>query len=109
MTSTQFSVLSIVAQSSNITIARLAQVMEFERTTLVRTLKPMKELGWIAENAEKVGRARTLYVTSSGVAKLDEGLSYWEAAQKEFEGLVGKDTAALFLGVMHMVTPPISI
>jgi DNA-binding MarR family transcriptional regulator len=95
MTSSQFSILSFLDHMPNMTVVALANAMEMERTTLVRTLKPMKEAGWIEEGAEKLGRAVVLGITRTGLRKLQQGLPMWRAAQKAFEQGVGKDAAVL--------------
>ena len=94
MTSSQFSILSFLDHTPDMTVADLAHAMEMERTTLVRTLKPMKDLGWIEEGAEKVGRAVILGITRAGLEKLRQSRPLWQAAQKAFEQDVGKEAAS---------------
>ena len=94
MTSSQFSILSFLNHTPDMRVAELAHAMEMERTTLVRTLKPMKDLGWIEEGVEKVGRAVVLGVTQAGLERLRQGRPLWQAAQKAFEQDVGKEAAA---------------
>ncbi len=93
MTSSQFSILSFLDHVPNMTVAELANVMEMERTTLVRTIKPMREVGWIEEGAEKLGRAVVLGMTKAGLQKLEEGRPLWQAAQEAFEQEVGQEAA----------------
>lgn len=94
MTSSQFSILSMLEHRPHMTVTELAGAMEMERTTLVRSIKPMKEVGWIAEGGEKLGRAVLLDITQAGRRKLKQGRPMWEAAQLEFEQKVGKEAAA---------------
>jgi DNA-binding MarR family transcriptional regulator len=96
ITSSEFSILSLLEFDPGITVAELARRMEMERTTLLRALKPMREAGFVADGDEKLGRAVTLLATKNGLTKLAEAKPYWEAAQKAFEDKVGKAEAALF-------------
>jgi DNA-binding MarR family transcriptional regulator len=106
LTSSQFSILSLLDYQPGMTVVGLANRMEMERTTLVRTLKPMKEAGLVAEGAEKQGRAVTLHMTKAGARKLAEGRPYWEAAQREFEDKVGPNDASQLLRMTLAVTTP---
>ena len=94
MTSSQFSILALLDHTPDMTVAELADAMEMERTTLVRTIMPMKEAGWIEEGAEKLGRAVVLGITRAGLQKLKQGRPLWQAAQEAFEREVGREAAA---------------
>ena len=96
ITSSEFSILSLLEFTPAITVAELARKMEMERTTLVRALKPMREAGYVCEGEEKLGRAVTLVVSKAGLRKLAQAKPYWKAAQKAFEERVGKAEAAVF-------------
>jgi DNA-binding MarR family transcriptional regulator len=93
MTSSQFSILSFLDHQPDMTVAELADAMEMERTTLVRTLRPMKDAGWIENRPEKMGRAVVLGITRAGLEKLEQGIPMWMAAQEAFERQVGKAAA----------------
>lgn len=94
LTSSQFSILSLLDHASDMTMAELARAMEMERTTLVRTIRPMRDAGWISEDAEKAGRAIVFTITQAGIKKQRQGRPLWQAAQKEFEQEVGKGPAS---------------
>ena len=94
LTSSQFSILSLLEHRPLMTVAEVADGMEMERTTLVRALKPLKEAGLVVEGDEKLGRAVKLNISSLGTKKLNVGRPYWEAAQRAFEVAVGKENAA---------------
>ncbi|WP_144140283.1 MarR family winged helix-turn-helix transcriptional regulator [Paraburkholderia sp. BCC1884] len=96
ITSSQFSILSILDYYPGMTVAELADKMEMDRTTIVRALKPLKDQGFVVEGDEKRGRAAILQVGPSGMDKLDESRPYWDAAQLAFEEKVGKGIAARF-------------
>lgn len=94
MTSSQFSILSFLYHKPDMTVAELANAMEMERTTLVRTIKPMKDAGWIEDGPEKIGRAVILGISPGGLEKLEQGRPLWRAAQEAFERQVGNEAAA---------------
>lgn len=96
ITSSEFSILSLLDFDPGVTVAELARRMEMERTTLVRALKPLRDAGYVTDGDEKLGRAVTLVATKGGLRKLAQAKPYWEAAQKAFEERVGKAEAALF-------------
>ncbi|SAL77378.1 MarR family transcriptional regulator [Caballeronia peredens] len=96
MTSSQFSILSILKHYPGVTVVELARRMEMDRTTLVRTVRPLKDDGCVVEGREKLGRAVTLHLSAHGAKRLDEGYPFWEAAQRDFEERVGKLEAARF-------------
>ncbi|BEU26562.1 MarR family transcriptional regulator [Paraburkholderia sp. 22B1P] len=104
LTSSQFSILSILERYPDITVVELARRMEMDRTTLVRTVRPLKDEGSVVEGREKLGRAVTLHLSAGGVTRLDEGRALWEAAQREFEERVGKLEAARFRELALSVT-----
>jgi DNA-binding MarR family transcriptional regulator len=94
LTSSQFSILAFLHHKPDMTVAELANAMEMERTTLVRTIKPMKDAGWIEVGSEKIGRAVVLGISKRGLKKLEQGRSLWMAAQAAFERQVSKEAAA---------------
>lgn len=96
LTSSQFSILSLLEHHAAMTVAELARGMGMERTTLIRTLKPLKDQGFVVEGHEKQGRAIVLFADTSGLSKLAQAKPYWEAAQQAFEDSVGKTQAARF-------------
>jgi DNA-binding MarR family transcriptional regulator len=95
MSSSQFSVMSLIEANPGIRIVDLAKTMVMERTTLVRALKPLQIAGWVVgENAGARGAAE-LSLSVVGNEKFSNALPYWEAAQREYEGQVGEDRATL--------------
>lgn len=105
ITSSQFSILSLLQHEPALTVSELSKAMEMERTTMVRTLKPLKSLGYIEEGADRQGRAVTLNLSASGAAKIEQAEPYWKAAQLAFEESVGLDEATRLRGMMLTVIP----
>ena len=89
----QFSILVSLSDYPNSTLSSLAKLMVMERTTLVRALKPLQNSGYIVSRAEGKRGALSLALSASGAAKVAECLPYWQAAQEEYEALIGVRTA----------------
>jgi len=86
---TQLAVLVAVGNDSSISIAALAKLMEMDRTTLTRNLRPLAKEGLIAIGPEGWRRSRTLEITRRGQARLREALPYWEQAQASLRRKLG--------------------
>ncbi|WP_158913149.1 hypothetical protein [Caulobacter sp. S45] len=58
---------------------------------------------------KKVGRAVTFHLSPAGLSKTEEGLSLWEAVQREFEASAGEVAVILFRNVMSFAAPQAEI
>ena len=105
LTSSQFSILSLLAHEPDLTVVELAKAMEMERTTMVRTLKPLKDAGLIEECANRRGRAAMLHNTPLGFAKIKEAQPHWQAAQRTFEDHAGQEVAARLRDTLLTIVP----
>lgn len=94
ISSSQFSILSLLERQPDISIAELARKMVMERTTLVRALRPLQDAGLVKSEAAERGRALKLSASSAGLKKVAEARPAWKAAQAEFESAFGPDRAA---------------
>lgn len=92
---TQFSILVIIEEKPGITMNELAGIMMMDRTTLIRSLKPLQRDG-LLNSKPKEGNSRqlTFSLSPSGAGKLAEAWPLWRAAQEEFENKVGAELAA---------------
>ncbi len=79
---TEFSLLGALAVAKAPSIAALADLLAFERTTLVRNLKRLADRGLIAPESEK-GRAVRYALTKDGLRVVKKAIPLWEAAQKK--------------------------
>ncbi len=70
--------------------------MGLERTTLVRTLKPMLERGLIADMAASGQRNRVLQLTEQGRMVMQQGVPLWEQAQAETMQCIGEENMQTF-------------
>lgn len=109
ITPTQFSILSALGRSPKLTMIELSKAMVMDRTTLVRTLKPLLRHGLVAAPAEAQSKRRLqLILTDSGRAKLDESTAHWRAAQASFEDSFGRQEAARLRSELFRITRDIS-
>lgn len=65
-----------------------------ERTSLVRALKPLKDLGLIQSLALDGERARVVSLTAAGHEKLEQAMPCWELAQAAYEARFGQTMAS---------------
>lgn len=107
----QFSLLSVIAQTPDIRSADLGAVMVMERTTLVRNLAPLREAGLIEVTRRKGERSHGYTLTQNGRARLAEARPLWLAAQAAFEREFGAERSARLrmdnLEVGKLIAPPI--
>ena len=104
LTSSQFSILSLLERHPDISVAELARRMVMERTTLVRALRPLQEAGFVQSEAAGLGRALKLSASPAGLRKVAAARPAWEAAQAEFEAAFGHDRAARLRGDILDIT-----
>jgi DNA-binding MarR family transcriptional regulator len=82
--STQFVILVAVAGEGSVRLPELARVLNLDRSTLTRNLKPLvrERLARIVEG--RTGRASTVHLTPKGERALAATVPFWERAQTGF-------------------------
>ena len=90
----QFSLLRNIRRLGSCSVSDLAVYVGQERTTLVRTLKPLLVQGLIEDKAEQGRRNRELQITEQGNAVLDKGAALWKNAQTQIEEKLGAEDLA---------------
>jgi len=94
LTARQFNLLSHAAAMPGLSVARLALRLLVDPTTLTRNLKPLVERGWLTLEADAAdGRAKRIFATPLGLARLKRALPLWRAAQDAVGQALG-DSAA---------------
>ena len=101
--STQFSLLASIAADEGISISLLAEKMIMDRTTLTRNLRPLEKSEYVAMGHGEDRRMRTITLTESGRAKLEEAMPYWQEAQDFVIKQVGADRTERLLSDMKVV------
>jgi DNA-binding MarR family transcriptional regulator len=105
LTITQFSLLGRLKRTGPMTMKQMADAMRMQRTTLVRTIQPLRRHGLVSsETLGAEGRALSIVLTAAGDARLAAGREHWYAAQAEFENRFGEQRAAALRGELFAIT-----
>jgi DNA-binding MarR family transcriptional regulator len=89
LTVTQFSLLRNLQRQPGLSVAVLAQRMGMERTTLLRTLKPVIAAGWARYGERLAGRSAELELTAKGIERIRAAAPLWARAQAELRERLG--------------------
>jgi DNA-binding MarR family transcriptional regulator len=90
LTITQFGLLHVIGRYEPDSISRVAELMNLDRTSLSRNLKPLEKAGYVHRGNEGTGRKRRVLLTTLGLKKLEEARPYWKAAQAKDGGCAGR-------------------
>lgn len=66
-------------------VSDLAKKVRLDRSTMVRSIKPLEDEGYIEDMADRGNRKRRLRLTEKGVAKVENTAPLWDEAQGEIE------------------------
>lgn len=94
VTPCQFTILNTVSELQPCTTSAIAKRIGLDRTTLVRSLKPLIEKGLVEDMSQKGARDRQLCVSPEGDRVLADAMPRWNAAQALMEERVGADILA---------------
>ena len=94
VTPCQFTILNTVSELQPCTTSAIAKRIGLDRTTLVRSLKPLIEKGLVEDMSQKGARDRQLCVSPEGDRVLADAMPRWNAAQALMEERVGVDILA---------------
>ncbi|MZR64206.1 MarR family winged helix-turn-helix transcriptional regulator [Alcanivorax sp. DP30] len=89
---TQFSVLNAIKARPPESIFQLAELLGMERTSLQRTVDKLIEKGLVESEPTGNKRSLGLSLTAEGESRYQLALVGWQAAQHQFESLVGKQS-----------------
>ena len=76
------------------TLGQLAAVLEMDRTTLTRSLKPLMDQGWVDEVPGEDARYRYVVLSAEGHKARRAAHRRWSAAQLALEEELGRDYVA---------------
>jgi len=90
----QYGILSLLAGHKELAVNELAALMELDRTTTGKNLRPLERAGWvkIAPSATD-GRSRKVRLTAKGISAQRAAAPLWRDAQREFEAANGREVA----------------
>lgn len=103
---TQYSVLSNLRGSDAVPVSQLAEMLDMDRTTLTRNLKPLADAGWVELRPSPLdARVRLVALTSSGDEQLRTARGYWRRAQEEVNSTIGEADLAQLHAVLDRYVP----
>ena len=91
---TQYSLLSHIAQLGPLRPSDLAARMALEPSTLTRNLAPLVAQGWVEVLAGEDGRSRSVSLTAAGRLKRNEAQRAWKQAQLALNQRLGVERVA---------------
>ncbi len=102
---TQFSLLAVLARSGAMAVGPLANVLDMDRTTLTRNLKPLIDARLVTLAPGKSdARQREASLTRAGRARYEDTKKLWRRAQDDINRTLGTTQVAsmhqLFDGVL---------
>lgn len=86
----QFTLLQVLNQAPGISQKQLARVLEFDSTTLTRTLDLMRQKGWVYAETGEDRRELRLFLTDGGLDEYQRVLPYWQVAQRRLKRELGE-------------------
>jgi DNA-binding MarR family transcriptional regulator len=81
----QFTLLQTLNLAPGISQKRLARLLEFDSTTLTRTLDLMRKKGWVRTETGEDRRELRLLLTEGGLAEYKRVMPYWQMAQRRLK------------------------
>ena len=86
---TQFTLLAALAAVGSASQRRLGEALAFDATTLTRTLRVLKNRGWILSAAGRDRRERHWRLSAVGRRHLDAARPHWKKAQDRLRQAMG--------------------
>lgn len=87
---TQFAVMRSIARHDGEPLARVADELQMDRTSLYRAISPLERRGWIEVAAGVDGRSRSVRVTREGAQVLRKAAVEWDELQHKLIASFGK-------------------
>lgn len=101
---TQFTLLMALNLTGETTQGQLGRRLALDSTTLTRTLKLVKERGWVKAKEGEDRRQRLLALTPAGREKLQRSLPRWKQAQEDLRSALGETAWNQLGGLLAQVT-----
>jgi len=97
LSSSQFSMLVMIAGMKGASRAEIGRANHQERSTSTRNLQLVLSNGWAEEQLPEKGRRRPIVLSDSGKSLLAAAMPAWREAQAKVRRLIGEEGAsALF-------------
>ena len=101
---TQFTLLMALNLTGETTQGKLGKLLALDSTTLTRTLRLVKERGWVKAMPGEDRRERLLALTVAGREKLQRSLPHWKRAQERLRSALGEAAWSQLGGLLAQVT-----
>jgi DNA-binding MarR family transcriptional regulator len=88
----QFTILQVLSRAGEVSQGQLGNILAMDSTTLTRTLKIMRQQGWIAERRGEDRRERLLRLAKNGEALLRRAEPEWKKVQARLRRDLGEET-----------------
>jgi DNA-binding MarR family transcriptional regulator len=103
---TQYSLLGHLRGLSGVPISELAEMLDMDRTTLTRNLKPLLESGWVkVRSSDEDARIRLVRLTPAGEERWKDARTYWRQAQDEINATIGPASLAALHQMLDSYVP----
>jgi DNA-binding MarR family transcriptional regulator len=86
----QVNILVCVGKRGECSPSEVGRLLQMERSTVSRNLRPLVEAGWLRAHEAEGGRIARIRLTESGREKLRLALPEWRRAQAKVRGLLGE-------------------
>ncbi|RUL78874.1 MarR family winged helix-turn-helix transcriptional regulator [Dyella choica] len=94
LSSSQFSLLVLIARMDGASRAEIGRANHQERSTSTRNLQLVIDQGWAEELVPEKGRSRPIVISKAGRTLLAQAIPAWRAAQVKAKQLLGADGAS---------------
>lgn len=94
---TQYTVLSHIYVVEPISLTKLADLMDVDRTTLARNLAPLEKKGLIEIKPGNDKRAKVINTTEIGKEVISKALPIWRVTQEKMKNTLGAENWSLMI------------
>lgn len=99
----QYSILRHIHELQPINVSDLSIALRLDRTTLVRTLKPLEEHVFIEDISKEGTRNRELRLTKDGEKLFLAAHEKWEMAQLDIAAYLGEEDAKKLTDILYKI------
>ena len=100
LTTSQFSLMKTLHRVQPCTVTALSKEMGLERTTLVRTLKPLLQHNLICDLSAEKSRNNLLSLTEEGSMLMNYATLLWEDAQAAVRAYMGEEQMEILMSLL---------
>lgn len=99
----QYAIIKHLYHLGTVSVSDLSASIRLDRTTLVRSLKPLESNGLITDISENGTRNRQLQLTERGLSKYQEAAELWDEAQQYIEQNLGKENIEKLTALLCLI------